>query len=376
MATKAKVNLKTDLNNLEVNHPRGSGKKVIKARADDLNERIKYSDKFPEKDRVGDYYDNYYEETASDARDIAKATLEAATPIRETFETSFFRPNQRTYGLPEIEPEKNKGAIILETDAGPVEIFFSRYPTEYTLSVEANLGRAQVPGANTETFQKLGAKASTYKMTVLFHNAWLGPQFMQAERALQLLTLSVKELWRSKTYWKLGARPPMPIIIVSINFKVADFAGGGAAKAGRISNTPSKDDTQNVIAEIEFVKDEGTTVVIPYKPRRSRSGRRGRKNSGVTPVEFVTDSAREIIEGVQAGSAFVADLWGSSRSGRERRNYVERHSHSTPRDPSDWATMDASRVNLVGPGAAAAARDRQWVNSLGKGFNWPQEGSE
>ena len=269
----------------------------------------------------------------------------------------------RQYGLPLSHPHDSKGCIIVETPTSPLEIYFSRYPTQYAMGITANLGRQVIPGASTEAFQKLGAKATEFKMQVLFHNAWLGPEFIKAGTALSLLTQAMKELWAGDTWWKLGRSSPKKIIITKMGFTVSDFYGDEMRPhypKGQPQNPVKMDEPQKVVVEIAFVLDEGVQAVVPFKPRRKGGGGKAK-----TFVELAHEHAQTAIGAAPFAASqipFGFDVSGGPRTEAEMMGLT---------DEDRFGGLDADmdyRVDSSPPGESRILR----LGHFGSG--WPGSG--
>jgi hypothetical protein len=203
-------------------------------------------------------------------------------------------------------------------------LYFQRFPTEYSYVLESKLSEQNIPGQSGTNIQKMGSASAVYSTQLLFHDAWLGRDQVTTATGLKLLNQIVREGWRYKVMWTIGASVPIPIVIKGIKVNMSNFIAAGAEQRFHAHSLPEwsdgvsrytmlinegkqdrkADDPQRAEVDLEFIEDLSKDVVVPFVKRvPPRTGKKTpAPGSAASPASPVAAGVRPAdFSGVDAG---------------------------------------------------------------------------
>jgi len=179
---------------------------------------------------------------------------------------------------------RRKGALWAgnpEEDGVSDVLFFSRFPTEMTRQITANVPNEVVPGRAFPVFQDMGGKEDKITLDVLFYDAWLDaaryPAAAAAPRWFDMYVVRNDGTGMSRApipiYYQLGESPPIPVVIESVELVEAHFKPGPRGE----------DVPQRVHAKLVMHIYYTTKLASPFKPKTPPPPQPG-KGRGPTKV--------------------------------------------------------------------------------------------
>lgn len=175
------------------------------------------------------------------------------------------------------------GGQVSPDERPALTLYFQRFPTEYSYTLEQRIADQDIPGQTGTNFQKLGSSSAKFQVKLKFHDAWLAREQVSTAQGLKSLNSIISEGWRYKIMWTIGGGTPVPIVIKGIKVTMSNFIHAGHTMFVEDSPAGSRhvhtiarpgylvknrvDDPQVADVDMEFCLDLSKDVVVPFIKR-------------------------------------------------------------------------------------------------------------